>query len=67
MPGDDTLWFQGTAGDLRVAKSRLGLSYEAIPAEYNQASIFGAGFGSAATAELQEVEVFFCPDIAKLY
>lgn len=55
---------EGTAGDLRVAKCRLGLSYEEIPVEYGQTSIFGGG---AATAELQEVEVFFCPDIAQLY
>ena len=55
---------QGTAGDLRMAKSRLGLSYEEIPLDYGQTSVFGGG---AATAELQEVEVYFCPEIARLY
>lgn len=55
---------EGTSGDLRVAKSRLGLSYEQIPPQYGQTSIFG---GDASTAELQEVEIYYCPNIAKLY
>jgi len=50
------------AGDLRTAKSRLGLAYAALPA--GQASLRG---GAAAAARLAEVEVFISPALAALY
>eukprot|EP00471_Norrisiella_sphaerica_P005228 CAMPEP_0184489624 /NCGR_PEP_ID=MMETSP0113_2-20130426/15962_1 /TAXON_ID=91329 /ORGANISM="Norrisiella sphaerica, Strain BC52" /LENGTH=237 /DNA_ID=CAMNT_0026873157 /DNA_START=127 /DNA_END=840 /DNA_ORIENTATION=- len=48
-------------GDLRNAKSRLGLSHEKLPG--GGTSLFGEG----GRAELEEVEVFASPEIAKLY
>ena len=45
----------------RKAKSRLGLSYEALPGPGGK-SILGS-----KEATLKEVRVFYCPDIAKLY
>ena len=52
------------AGDLRTARCRLGQAYERLPASCGQASLFGGG---ESTAELSECEVFFSPDLAKLY
>ncbi len=52
------------AGDLRTAKSRLGLAYAALPAGAGQASLLG---GAAAAARLAEVEVFISPALAALY
>lgn len=52
------------AGDLRTAKSRLGLSYARLPEGAGQSSLFGGG---VATAQLAEVEVFFSPELAALY
>ena len=49
------------AGDLRTAKSRLGLSYEALP------GIGGKSLLGSKEAKLKEVRVFYCPEIAKLY
>ena len=51
------------AGDLHTAKCRLGLAYETIPAQYKQISLFG----SSKQAQVAEVEVYFCPEIAALY
>ena len=51
-------------GDLRLAKSRLGLAYAKIPEQFGQGSIFG---GDAKTATLQEVEVYYAPELAALY
>jgi len=49
------------AGDLRQAKSRLGLSYEALP------GLGGKSILGSKEATLKEVRVFYCPEIAKLY
>jgi len=54
----------GGAGNLRTAKSRLGQAYEMVPEEYGDRSLFG---GTATEAKLREVQVFFAPEIAKLY
>lgn len=51
------------AGDLHVAKCRLGLAYEKIPAKLKQISLFG----DSKQADLAEVEVYFSPDIAAMY
>ena len=48
-------------GDLRKAKSRLGLSYARRPDGK------GSIFGEDSVAELAEVQVFCCPRIAALY
>ncbi|KAK9840547.1 hypothetical protein WJX81_008453 [Elliptochloris bilobata] len=50
------------AGDVRTAKSRLGLSYAALPD--GGTSLLGAG---AATAVLAEVEAYYAPAIAAMY
>lgn len=51
------------AGDLHVAKCRLGLAYEKVPAKLKQSSLFG----NSKQADLAEVEVYFSPEIAALY
>lgn len=51
-------------GDLRSAKSRLGLTYAKIPESYKQASLFG---GSKTDARLKELEVYFAPELAQMY
>lgn len=51
------------AGDLHAAKCRLGLAYEKLPVKLKQASLFG----DSNKADLAEVEVYFCPEIAALY
>lgn len=48
-------------GDLRQAKSRLGLSYAKRPD--GKESIFG----DKSNAALEEIQVFCSPDIARLY
>ena len=50
------------AGDLRAAKSRLGLGYEPLPD--GGTSLLGGG---AAAAQLAKVEAYFSPAIAALY
>ena len=65
------------AGDLRSAKSRLGLSYAELPKRRNgrRRSLFGEGAegrgggsdGGRDEATLREVTVFFAPELAKLY
>ena len=52
------------AGDLQTARCRLGQAYERLPADCGQTSLFG---GDEKTATLAEVEVYYSPDIAKLY
>ena len=49
------------AGNLRAAKSRLGLGYAALPD--GRTSLLGNG---AAAAQLAEVEAYFSPAIAAL-
>ena len=48
-------------GDLRTAKSRLGIAYALT--EQGEDSLVGA----ERTAELVEVEVYYAPEIAALY
>ncbi len=60
------------AGDLRTAKSRLGLSYAELPKRGNggRRSLFGKsaeGGNGRDGATLREVTVFFAPELAKLY
>jgi hypothetical protein len=64
------------AGDLRSAKSRLGLSFAELPKRKNGArrSLFGGGKGNGGgsddgrdEATLREVTVYFAPELAKLY
>ena len=65
------------AGDLRTAKSRLGLSYSELPPKKNgeRRSLFGRGGNGGKTgggdgrdeASLKEVTVYFAPELAKLY
>lgn len=64
------------AGDLRTAKSRLGLSYSELPEGRNgeRRSLFGkksaeggGGGGERDEAILKEVTVYFAPELAKLY
>jgi len=54
----------GGAGDLRTAKSRLGQAYEMVPSQFGDRSLFG---GARSEATLREVQVFYAPEIAKLY
>jgi len=49
-------------GDLRKAKSRLGLSHEKLPD--GGASLFGS---EGAEVDLAEIEVFASPEIAAMY
>lgn len=51
------------AGDLHVAKCRLGLAYEKIPFRIKQSSLFG----NSKQADVAEVEVYYSPEIAALY
>lgn len=64
------------AGDLRTAKSRLGLSYAELPKRGNgrRRSLFGKGAEEGGgggegrdEATLKEVTVYFAPELAKLY
>lgn len=54
----------GGFGELRTAKSRLGLAYAKLPAEAKSKSLFG---GEKTEAKLKEVMVFFAPELAALY
>ena len=61
------------AGDLRAAKSRLGLSYAELPKRRDggRRSLFGSGSGASEggrdEATLKQVTVYFAPELAKLY
>lgn len=68
---------RGGAGDLRTAKSRLGLSYAELPAREDgrRRSLFGRGNesegggdgGGRDEATLKEVTVYFSPELARMY